>query len=85
MSEPTPKRHLTDSDFEDISIRLGDVFHSLRAMQRFATAEFEDEMNEHFKSMVAEMSRANMKGLDACIQRLGWPPMGNFASEFDRS
>jgi len=77
----------TAEHIDGINMRLSEILFSLLAIHRFAYEALEmgdDERETFINHMVAiaEMSRANIKGLDACIEQLGGGKQGNFETEF---
>jgi hypothetical protein len=83
-----PLKHLADDDILKVSERIGDVLQSLLSIHQIAGDVFEadTETAARYGLAIKEMARANIKGLDACMERLtGGPAFGNFATEFDRA
>lgn len=88
-ADAMPKVNLTDADFDDIHFRLSDIGYSLLSIRELAlsAADGEPHQIQHYLTAIMEMARADVKGLDACLRKLGSGVvcMGNFESEFDRS
>lgn len=81
-----PIAHLTNKDIRAIENRLYGVLMSCSAIHELATDSIGDnfENAEHVLTAVKEMARANVKGLDACIERLTHcPASGAFAEELE--
>lgn len=77
-------------DLGKITHRLEDIFYSCRCMWQMSAdycgSENKLDSMEAFRIAVSEMSRANVKGLDAVIEKLKrGPAAGNFKTEFDFS
>jgi len=79
---------LTQADLDNISCRLDQVIHSLRAIHYIANESI-DGMNAEMGCIaISEMARANIKGLDVICSLIGGEPHlrhGNFESELSRS
>ena len=81
-----PMAHLTSKDIQAVENRLYGVLLSCSAIHALATDSIVDnfENAEHVLTAVKEMARANVKGLDACIERLTHSPAsGAFAEELE--
>ena len=81
-----PLASLTNKDIQAIENRLYGVLLSCSAIHELATDSIGDnfENAEHVLTAVKEMARANVKGLDACIERLTHrPASGAFAEELE--
>ena len=74
---------LTGKDIDDVTHRLHEVIHSLRAIHQMSIDATMDESLEFTMIAIGEMARANVKGIDACLERIGGCSTGNFASEFE--
>ncbi len=80
-----PMKYLTDEDITEVSQRIEVVALSLLSIRQIAGEIIEADRNAaaNFAFAIQEMARANVKGIDACIERLaGGPALGNFAGEF---
>lgn len=73
---------LTQTDQDEITERLTDILHSLRAIHRLAIEGMDSPNCELFMIAISEMARANVKGVDAINVRLGAIESGNFMNEF---
>lgn len=73
-------------DVEAVEARLLDVLHSLTAIrtlaQEAASARSPDAIG-NYTTAIAEMARANIKGIDTCIERLTGGGHGYAGIEFD--
>jgi len=82
-----PTKYIGDADIIEVSQRMSDIVLSLLAMRMIGdmAADAEDsETAGNYSSVIKEMARANIKGLDACIGRLmGGQQFGSFSTEFD--
>jgi hypothetical protein len=76
---------LTQKDQGEITVRLTDILNSLRAIHRLAIEGLDQEHCECYMIAIAEMARANVRGVDAVNVRLGALQAGNFANEFSHS
>ena len=81
-----PIAHLTNADIRAVENRLYGVLQSCSAIHALAT----DSIGGNFENAecvltaVKEMARANVKGLDACIEKLTrCPASGVFAEELE--
>jgi hypothetical protein len=71
--------NLTAREITDVSNRLEDILHSMRAIHEFADHTEDGKQVEHFHNAIREMARSNIRGLDACIKKLS----GRFSGEFE--
>lgn len=82
-----PLKYLADDDVLEVNLRINDVLQSLLSIHQIAGELFDSDPDATANYGVAfkEMARANIKGLDACVERLtGCGNFGNFAGEFTR-
>jgi hypothetical protein len=72
----------TKEQIHAVSNRIEQAAYSMLAMYKLAD-EVVDSEQSAYGIAIKEMARANIKGLDACLQRLnaGAGCMGNFADE----
>lgn len=80
--------HLTEDDIRAVSYRIENVAYallSIREMARIAESNLADgESAGLMLRGISIMTRAEFKGLDACVRRLGSPAgIGGFENEFD--
>lgn len=80
-----PMSFLTDQDIYDVESRIERVIHSLRSMYELAEDAMQYCSRDTPIIALTEMARANIKGLDACLEKLSGDAcgVGAFATEFD--
>jgi len=81
-----PLASLTNKDIQAIENRLYGVLMSCSAIHELAKDAIGNNLENTESIMIAvkEMARANVKGLDACIEKLTHcPASGNFAEELE--
>lgn len=78
LERPAP----TQEDIEAVCRRLGNLGYSLLALRRMVNVDEEDH-NGFLRHGISELLRGEFKKLDACIERLGGMPIGNFSDEFE--
>lgn len=85
--QENPIELLTNDDIKAVDSRLGDIYASLRSIHELskdALCSSGIREAERYIIAIREMSRANIKGIDACIERLAINcGPGGFATEFD--
>lgn len=84
----TETPELSAEDLGKIAHRLEDIFQSCRSLWQMSSDHCGNENKvdtmEAFRLAVSEMSRANIRGLDAVIAKLRrGSAAGNFKTEFD--
>lgn len=65
-----------------ISHKLERLAIDLLALHNFSRMDLEGE-REYFVAVVETIAKAGVRTLDACIQKLGGTPLGNFECEFE--
>jgi hypothetical protein len=67
------KVNLADADIEQINRRLSQVVLSLIAIEKLAiqAIDGDPEMSPHWMFAIEEMAKANVRGIDACLERMG--------------
>lgn len=83
-----PIAHLNGEAIQEISYRLQEVYSSLSAMRHLSIrAQDSGESAEYCLTAISEMSRASLRGVSACVDRLeGAPTIGaHEATEFERT
>lgn len=79
------KANLTDSDFNEINGRLSDVVLSLLAIKELAVSALDNDdskLSQHWLFAIEEMAKANVRGIDACLKRMGGELYVQELSEF---
>lgn len=72
VNEHDNTENLTAADLEAINNRLYRVVISLLAIKELAISALEDsELSQHWIFAIEEMALSNVRGIDACIQRMG--------------
>lgn len=76
--------NLTASDLDQINNRLYRVVLSLLAIKELAISALSDsELAEHWIFAIEEMALSNVRGIDACIQRMGGTHLLQETPEFE--
>lgn len=77
---------LRPHELKAILRRLGDIGNSLRSIHALSlNAICATDINEHeaYAIAIGEMARANFKGLDAAMTKLGDGPFGTWENELE--
>lgn len=77
--------NLSDVDIEEITRRLSEIAFSNLAIAELALDAINGsgENKTYWMTAIEEMAKRNVRGLDACLVRMGEQPMGNFETEFE--